>query len=180
MDRFDCLHFKKLLISAPLALQISFELLKTFNPRFLYKALSKSKTNLGQWNRFTLMLKDYVSDQSETSYLSTHNIAKFWRDLVERFPELVDYLALTDSKGRHHFAEFANKLYINHYLCKHVEDIQIFKVLHWRDRAPLAQWLAHCSEEDREFFTSFMGDMFRTANGEENFNTYKQKVSGVV
>ncbi|GMH36248.1 hypothetical protein BSKO_04116 [Bryopsis sp. KO-2023] len=146
--------------------KVSHELLETFDPGFLCKALVGSPQNVREWDKLTDMLKDYMSDQSETSYLSMENVAKFWRKLVDRFPELVDFLAITDDSTRMHFAKFANALYTDYYLKKKVDSLQIFRVLNWRDRAALAQWLAQCDETDRRFFTRLMAKMFKTAHGD--------------
>lgn len=121
-----------------------------------------------------------MSDQSETSYLSMKQVAKFWRKLVDRFPELVDFLALADDNSRAHFREFANCLYVDFFLKKKLDDPNIFDVLNWRDRAPLAQWLAHCGKHDRAFFTTFMGNMIRQAEGEEKYAMYLQRVGAVL
>lgn len=136
-----------------------------------------SHSNTQNWDYLTNMLKDYMSDQSETSYLSMRQVAKFWRKLVDRFPELVDFLALADDKSRGHFREFANCLYNDFFLKKKLDDSNIFDVLNWRDRAPLAQWLAHCDKHDRAFFATFMGNMIRQAEGEEKYTMYLKKVS---
>lgn len=158
-------------------LQISHELLETFDPSFLYRALVKEPRNVADWDCLTDMLKHFMSDQSETSYLSMGNKAKFWRNLVERFPELVDFLAVTDSSSRANFRQFAIALYKDFYLKKKVEQLPLFNVLNWRDRAALAQWLAMASDCEREFFTSVMEKLFRAAQGHEAAQQFQGKVS---
>ncbi|GMH34270.1 hypothetical protein BSKO_02104 [Bryopsis sp. KO-2023] len=156
---------------------VSHELLETFNPYFIHKALDKRPEFIPRWHRLSTMLKDYMSDQSETSYLSKTGVAKFWRKLVDRFPELVDFLAVADEENRQKFREFATTLYQDFYLKNKVEPLPIFGILNWRDRAPMAQWLAMASEEDRQFFTTFMTELFREASGPEMANRLNQKVS---
>ncbi|CAD7696201.1 unnamed protein product [Ostreobium quekettii] len=147
--------------------QISDELLMTFNPGFLYKALIKNPENMVAWDKLTDMLKDFMSDQSETSYLSMDNVADFWRKLVERFPELVDFLAVTDDASRGSFLKFATALYTDFYLKKKVEQLPLNSVLNWRDRPALAHWLAIANDDERELFTGFMAKLFRSSQGEK-------------
>ena len=143
--------------------EISFELLDTFRPSFIYKCLRKKPEFIEDWDRLTNMLKDFMSDQSETSYLSMDPMAKFWRKLVDRFPELVDFLAVADDETREKFNNFATNLYRNFYLTNKVTPLPLMDILNWRDYAPMAQWLAIAPDGDRRFFIDFMSDMFRTA-----------------
>ncbi|CAD7695521.1 unnamed protein product [Ostreobium quekettii] len=144
--------------------QVSRELTCTFNPNFVYKALKDSDEEmLLRWDKLSDMLKEYMADRSETSYLSLKPVAKFWRKLVERFPELIDFLTVADEDTRNDFKSFATKLYNDFYLKKNIESAPIFRVLNWRDRAPLAQWLAMAEEKDLVFFREFMVDMYRAA-----------------
>ncbi|CAD7705104.1 unnamed protein product [Ostreobium quekettii] len=159
--------------------EVSHELLGTFDPSFLYRALVTTPKNIEDWDKLTDMLKAFMSDQSETSYLSMGNKAKFWRNLVERFPELVDFLAVTDAETRAHFREFATALYNDFYLKKKVEDLPLYDVLNWRDRAALAQWLAMAKDEERTFFTSVMEKLFRTARGDEVAKLFETKVKSM-
>ena len=147
--------------------KISLELLDTFEPGFIYRCLKKNPEHIENWDRLTDMLKDYMADDSDTSYLSTDPVAKFWRRLVDRFPELVDFLAVADEDSRNKFNDFATNLYRNFYLSKKVEPLPLIDVLNWRDYAPLAQWLAIAEKEEREFFLSFMGELFETAGMRE-------------
>lgn len=156
---------------------MSDELLQTFQPEFLYRALNGWEEGLQDWDRLTDKLKLYMSDGSETSYLSTDNIAQFWRRLVAKFPELIDFLAITDSTTRGHFVAFVRALYTDYFLKKRVDKLQIFSVLNWRDRAPLAHWLSSCPEADREFFTVFMAQMFQRAHGSHASDAIVEKVN---
>ena len=156
--------------------QVSHELLGTFDPHFVYTALTRAPEKLAEWDKLTDMLKDFMADQSETSYLSMERVAKFWRKLVERFPELIDFLALTDAQTREHFNLFAKALFQDFYLKKKVEPLQLYRFLNWRDRAPLAQWLAMTSDQDREFFTSFMTSLVRIARGDAVADSFSMKV----
>lgn len=146
---------------------ISFELLYTFQPGFVSEAVRKRPEFITDWDRLTNMLKDYMSDQSETSYLSMDPMAKFWRKLVDRFPELVDFLAVADDETRDEFNRFATKLYRNFYLTNKVMPLPLMDILNWRDYAPMAQWLAIAPSEDRKFFVDFVSEMFRTNGNTE-------------
>jgi len=143
--------------------EVSKELLHTFDPHFVYRALKDSDTEMFmRWDKLSDMLTEYIADRSETSYLSLTPVAHFWRKLVERFPELVDFLAMTDEATRDKFKSFATKLYNDFYLKKKVERGPIYKMLNWRDRAPLAQWLAMAEEEDLQFFKELIIDMYKS------------------
>lgn len=146
--------------------EISYELLETFKPGFVYKCMKNHPEMIKDWDTLTDMLKDYMSDQSDTSYLSVDPIAKFWRQLVDRFPELVDFLAVADETTREKFNEFATNLYRNFYLSNKVTPLPLMDVLNWRDYAPMAQWLAIASSEDRQYFLDFVSEMFRV-NGHD-------------
>ncbi|GMH42991.1 hypothetical protein BSKO_10913 [Bryopsis sp. KO-2023] len=157
--------------------EVSDELFQTFQPEFLYRGLLGWDEGLMDWDRLTDKLQGYMSDGSETSYLSTKNIARFWRKLVDKFPELIDFLAITDDVTRTHFVEFTKGLYTNYFLKKRVDSLQIYRVLNWRDRAPLAQWLSMCPESDRQFFTVFMAGLFHRAQGENASDELVRKVN---
>lgn len=137
------------------------ELLQTFDSNFIYTALKSCPERMSQWDKLNYLLKDYMSDQAECSYLSREPIAKFWRKLVDRFPELVDFLAVASDDSRVHFRHFATTMYKDFYLTNKVKRLPILSVLNWKDRAPMAQWLARASNEDRRFFTTVMSDMFK-------------------
>lgn len=159
--------------------QISNELLDTFDTSFLYSAFKNDPKLIADWGRLNEMLKDFMSDQSDCSYLSRHPVAKFWRKLVDRFPELVDFLAVADEDIRGHFISFITTLYRDFYLTNKVKTLPIFGILNWRDRAPMAQWLAMASKSDREFFTSFMSKLFE-AVGMDPISAFDEKVSGCI
>ncbi|GMH43963.1 hypothetical protein BSKO_11897 [Bryopsis sp. KO-2023] len=152
------------------------ELYYTFDTRFVHRALSRRPELMRDWNDLSVMLQDYMSNQSETSYLSLEPVARFWRMLVERFPELVDFLAVVDDNTRYHFREFVQVLFGDFFLKKDLESFPLFSVLNWRDRAPLVQWLAMAPDGDRNFFTGIMMNMFEAANGRESAHTLKLKV----
>lgn len=155
---------------------ISYELLHTFHPWFVYKCLKKRPDLIQDWNRVTNMLKDYMSDQSETSYLSMKPAAKFWRRLVDRFPEVIDLLAVADGQTREQFNELVTNLYRNFYLSKKLTPLPLMRVLNWRDHAPMAQWLAVAPEEDRSLFIRFVSEMFRAAGKEEAAETLESRL----
>ena len=154
---------------------ISFELLDTFKPAFVYRCLQKNPEHIKNWDRLTDMLKDYVADNSETSYLSTDPVARFWRRLVDQFPQLVDFLAVADEDSRNKFNDFATNLYRNFYLSKKVEPLPLMHVVNWRDYAPLAQWLAIATTEEREFFLSFVSELFETADMKAEADALRQR-----
>eukprot|EP00803_Ostreobium_quekettii_P003820 evm.model.scf_1223.3 EVM.evm.TU.scf_1223.3 scf_1223:28111-38337(+) len=137
-------------------------LLRTFNPHFVHGALTKTgEEMLLRWDKLSDMLENYLAESSETSYLSASPIACFWRKLVKRFPELIDMLAVADPTTRSEFKDFVTTLYNDFYLRKHVEIVPIFRVVNWRDRAPLAQWLAMAQENELVFFRELVADMYR-------------------
>lgn len=145
---------------------ISHELLETFDPSIVYKTLQKNPGFIERWDTLTTILKDFVSDQSETSYLSMNPIAKFWRKLVDRFPELVDFLAVANESTRRKFKDVATNLYQNFYMAKKMAPLPMMKIINWRDRAPLAQWLAIAPPNDRTFFLECVSQMFKVNNME--------------
>lgn len=147
--------------SSSLDEKISFKLIDTFKPHLVALCLHKDPKMIEGWDKLTNMLKDYISDQSVTSYLSMDPVAKFWRKLVDRFPELVDFLAVTDQKKRESFNAFATELFRNYYLTNKIHRLPLIEVLNWRDYAPMAQWLAIASEREREFFVEFVSELFR-------------------
>lgn len=138
--------------------------------------MKKNPEHIHNWNKLTEMLKEYVSDQGECSYLSREPVAKFWRKLVDRFPELLDFLAVADKGQRDHFSAFATTLYQDFYLTNKIQKLPLFSVLNWRDRAAMAQWLAMAEESDREFFISFMRDLFKSS-GKADISFHDDKVS---
>jgi len=137
-------------------------LLHTFNPHFVYGALTHCDDKmLMRWDKLSDMLEDYLAESSETSYLSASPVACFWRKLVKRFPELIDMLTVANPATRSEFKEFATTLYNDFFLKKHVEIVPIFRVVNWRDRAPLAQWLAMAQENELVFFRELVADMYK-------------------
>eukprot|EP00803_Ostreobium_quekettii_P004912 evm.model.scf_108.21 EVM.evm.TU.scf_108.21 scf_108:145033-148780(-) len=142
--------------------EISKELLHTFDARFVYNSLKDSNEDtLMKWDILSDMLEDYVADDSDTSYLSASPVATFWRNLVKRFPEIIDLLVVADEGTRNDFKDFITRLYKDFFLEKReVTNVPIFRVLNWRDRAPVAQWLAMAEEKDRVFFREILTDLY--------------------
>ena len=138
-----------------------FDLLDTFNPRFVHNALKKKPSLIKDWDTLSRMLKNYMSDQSESSYLSMNPVAKFWRKLVDRFPELVDFLAVADDETRDKFEDVAKCLFRDFYLTNKVIPLPLMDVLNWRDYAPMSQWLAIADDDDRAFFFRTVAQMFK-------------------
>lgn len=145
----------------------------------MYNGLKNHPEHIGSWDKLNEMLKDVMCRTSESSYLSRDPVAKFWRKLVDRFPELVDFLAIADDESREHFNAFATKLYQGFYLTNKVEQLPIYRILNWRDRACMAQWLAMANREDREFLTSFVSDLFQAAGGDP-IRRYEENVSALL
>eukprot|EP00210_Caulerpa_lentillifera_P000461 g444.t1 len=157
-------------------LGISFELLDTFKPSFINKCMQKDHEFVQEWDKLTNMLEVYMSDQSPTSYLSIEQNAKFWRKMVDRFPEIVDYLAVVDEDRREQFKTFAQNLYKDFYLTKKVVSLPLMKILNWRDRAPMAHWLTTASKKDREFFLQTVSRMYRVVGEEITANILDAKM----
>eukprot|EP00210_Caulerpa_lentillifera_P002360 g2264.t1 len=156
-------------------LDISYELVDTFKPSFVNKCLQKNKDLVEEWEKLTNMLDVYMSDQSPTSYLSVEQNAKFWRKMVDRFPEIVDYLAVVDEDTREQFKIFAQNLYKDFYLTNKVVSLPLMKILNWRDRAPMAHWLATASERDRDCFLRTISNMYRTIGQDTTANILDAK-----
>ena len=146
---------------------ICFELVDTFNPGLIFKAIKNRPDLIQDWDKLADMLKEYMSDQAETSYLSMKPTAAFWRKLVDRFPELVDFLAVADRTSLQHFSDFTTLLYRNFYLSKKLVSLPLMKIVNWKDYAPMAQWLAIAPKEDREFFIDYISRMLRVAGDED-------------
>lgn len=155
---------------------VSFELLNTFKPSFVYNCLRERPDFIKNWDNLTDMLKDYMSDQSDTSYLSMNPIAKFWRKLVDHFPELVDFLAVADDATLEKFNDVATNLYRNFYLTKKISPLPLMEILNWRDYAPMAQWLAIASYNDRNFFLTQVATMFRMNGRKEEAEVLEMKL----
>ena len=147
--------------------EISFELLETFRPSFVYNSIRKQPESIKEWNELSNKLKDYMSDQSDTAYLSMSPVAKFWRKLVDRFPELVDFLAVADDGTREKFKTIATSLFRDFYLTNKVTPLPLMDILNWRDRAPMAQWLAVAPPKHREFFLHVIAEMFENNENSE-------------
>ncbi|GMH40106.1 hypothetical protein BSKO_08010 [Bryopsis sp. KO-2023] len=159
------------------ASEVSADLITTFQPEILFHGLRGWDQGFLDFDNLTDKLQAFMSDGSETSYLSTKNVAKFWRNLVEKFPELIDFLAIADESTRGHFVEFAKGLYTDYFLKKRVDCLQIHKVLNWRDMAPIAQWLSMCPESDRKFFTVFVARLFHRGGDEGAFDEFTQGIT---
>lgn len=95
---------------------------------------------------------------------------------MDRFPEIVDYLAVVDDKTRDQFRNFVNNLYKDFYLTNKVVSLPLMKVLNWRDRAPMAHWLTTASQSDREFFLKTLSKMFRSSGQETTANILDAKM----
>lgn len=157
-------------------INVSFELLETFKPNFIYNTLRKKPEFVKEWNRLTNLLKDFMADKSDTSYLSMEPVAKFWRKLVDHFPELVDFLAVADAVTLEKFNDVATNLYRNFFLTKKVSPLPLMEAMNWRDYAPMAQWLAIASHEDRDYFLSQIVTIFRTNGKEEAAEVLEMKL----
>lgn len=151
-------------------------MIHTFHPEFLYNAIRNEKELIGGWRELTVMLAKYICDESETSHLSKAPVATFWRKLVKKFPELVDFLAVTDDETRRSFMTFIDSLYKYFYLPKKVIDLPIYSVLHWTDYGPMAQWLALTSGAEREKFLDYLNRLFIACGKHEMAQTLQKQV----
>ncbi|CAD7705209.1 unnamed protein product [Ostreobium quekettii] len=145
---------------------ISTELYDTFKAGFIYRALKNADAELlMDWEELSQMLADWMSNDSFTSYLSLEVVARFWRKLVGGFPEIVDFLAIADEESLTHFREFIEVLYKDFYVKKHVQSRSLHGHLNWKDRGPMALWLAMAPIQDRAFFAGFMTEAFKRVHG---------------
>ena len=142
------------------------EIRSSFKSRFLYNAVVHDHQLMKDWVSLQDKLACDASCESETSYLSMAPMARFWRQLLNSSPELIDFLSFTDAETRHHFEEFVTVLYRDYFLKKHLESYSIYNVLNWQDRASIAHWLAGACEEDIAFFSNLVARMYDSQNGE--------------
>jgi len=155
---------------------ICFELLDTFNPRLVCSALRNKPELIKDWDKLAGMLNQYMSDQSDTSYLSGDPIARFWRRLVDQFPELVDFLATAQEDKRVNFSTVITSLYRDFYLTNKVTPLPIKNIINWRDHAPMAQWLAIAPSLDRQFFINLISAMYRVGGKAEEADMLQSKL----
>lgn len=65
------------------------ELYGCFDPDYLYQWLkSADEDMLLDFDKLSIMLSPYLSEDSYSSYLSQEIVARFWRKLVDGFPEV--------------------------------------------------------------------------------------------
>lgn len=150
--------------SSTFEMQYNYELLETFDTRFVYKSLRRKPELVKQWDELTTKLKDHVSDQSEMSYLSMLPEAKFWRRLVRAFPELVDFFAVAKEEMRCKLRDVLTTLFLDFYVAKKITKLPLMRTINWRDQAPMAFWLAFASPSDRTFFVDLMTQMLQANN----------------
>lgn len=161
----------------PVRAPINTELYSTFDAKFIYLWLRNANTDmLLDWEELSDRLADFMSDDSFTSYLSLELVAEFWRKLVDGFPELIDFLTIADEGTRMHFNHFAESLYKDFFLKKRIDNHSLYSHINWKDRGPLAQWLALASVEDRAFFADLMAEAFKQAHGERASEWLKSKL----
>eukprot|EP01025_Chloroclados_australasicus_P059138 TRINITY_DN7465_c1_g1_i4.p1 TRINITY_DN7465_c1_g1~~TRINITY_DN7465_c1_g1_i4.p1 ORF type:complete len:580 (-),score=42.66 TRINITY_DN7465_c1_g1_i4:339-2078(-) len=142
------------------------ELLHTFELRFLIPWVrSANEEELAQLNTLAMELAEYVSNESDTSYLSLTKTGRWWRFLSQRFPEVIDFLAVVDDDTRAHFIKFVEVLY--QYFFRHKGSNNIYEMITWEDRAAVAQWLALASDESRQLYNNVVKTSFRYAKGEK-------------
>lgn len=68
---------------------VDLELYKSFKKEFLYDWLKNAdKHTLLEFDRMSVMLRNYLGDDSYLSFLSLETVARFWRKLVKGFPEV--------------------------------------------------------------------------------------------
>ncbi|GMH36070.1 hypothetical protein BSKO_03938 [Bryopsis sp. KO-2023] len=133
---------------------LELELYDTFQPEYLYSWLKDAdQETLMDFDKLSVMLQPYLSEDSYSSYLSQEIVARFWRKFVSSFPEIIDYLLTVDESSRTHFCQFSLVLYRGFFLRHYAKGARFHSLIDWKDRAALAQWLALSSYEDRQFFT---------------------------
>eukprot|EP01026_Neomeris_dumetosa_P055161 TRINITY_DN4996_c0_g1_i9.p1 TRINITY_DN4996_c0_g1~~TRINITY_DN4996_c0_g1_i9.p1 ORF type:complete len:705 (-),score=44.85 TRINITY_DN4996_c0_g1_i9:67-2181(-) len=142
------------------------QLLHVFELRFLLPWLFRSSES-ERADMFLLSqeLADYVSNESDTSYLSTTKTGRWWRELSQRFPEVIDFLAVVDKQTKRHFMSFVEVLFNDFYHFK--GEGNIHEMISWQDRAAVAQWLAVSSDTDRDLFTNVTLLVFKLVKGED-------------
>lgn len=156
--------------------EVSYELLDTFKPAFVYSSLRLHPELVKEWDKITNMLKGYMSDQADVSYLSLNPVAKFWRKFVNKFPEIVDFLAVADDDTREKFKHVARVLYREFYVSNKVSPLPLMKVLNWRDYAPMAQWLAIAPKEERQAFNELVIRMLKLNGKKELADVFKARL----
>eukprot|EP01025_Chloroclados_australasicus_P059867 TRINITY_DN7603_c0_g1_i1.p1 TRINITY_DN7603_c0_g1~~TRINITY_DN7603_c0_g1_i1.p1 ORF type:complete len:1470 (-),score=133.53 TRINITY_DN7603_c0_g1_i1:1759-5634(-) len=142
------------------------ELMHTFEVGFLrYWIRKANESDLGALHGLSNHLAEHVADESDTSYLSLTKAGRWWRYLSERFPEVIDFLAVTDEESRKNFIAFVEVLYRDYF--KYKGRNNIFEMIRWEDRASVAQWLSVAPVDGRRAFNKVVSSMFLHARGKK-------------
>eukprot|EP01024_Parvocaulis_polyphysoides_P003378 TRINITY_DN10921_c0_g1_i1.p1 TRINITY_DN10921_c0_g1~~TRINITY_DN10921_c0_g1_i1.p1 ORF type:complete len:371 (-),score=40.87 TRINITY_DN10921_c0_g1_i1:235-1314(-) len=140
------------------------ELMHTFEVGFLRHWIWKaSEQDLEALHKLSGYLAENVADESDTSYLSLTKTGRWWRYLSQRFPEVIDFLAVTDENSRKNFVGFVEVLY-SHFF-KYKGGNNIHDMIRWEDRAAVAQWLTVSPPHARKAFNQVVESMFLHAKG---------------
>jgi len=138
------------------------ELADTFKPWYVYKCMQIDPSFAKDWDKLTSLYFGFLSRHSSASYWSLRPSAKFWRRMVNQFPEVVDFLAVADEETLNHFNNIATSLYKDFVLANQVLPLPLMKLLNSRDRAPMAHWLSVASKKDKQFFVATIRRMLVT------------------
>ncbi|EFJ40756.1 hypothetical protein VOLCADRAFT_99335 [Volvox carteri f. nagariensis] len=107
------------------------------------------------------VLVDYVHPTSDVSYLSLKKSGRFWRYLLGNFPEIIgegfemysacsdDYLVSVQEEQREQFNSFIEVMYDHFFDTKDEHQHQVYYYIHDKFKAPFAQWLSSCEDDDR-------------------------------
>ncbi|GMH43897.1 hypothetical protein BSKO_11831 [Bryopsis sp. KO-2023] len=142
---------------------IDVELYNSFNKDFLYHWLKNAdEATLLEFDRMSVVLRDYLGDDSYLSFLSMEIVARFWRKMVKAFPEIIDFLAMADGDAHDAFTHFVDVLYRDFFVRSFVASDSFHSLVEWKDHAPIAQWLLICSEEERKRFANLMASAYKS------------------
>lgn len=71
------------------------ELYGCLSPDYLYQWLKDAdQETLMDFDKLSIMLSPYLSEDSYSSFLSQEIVARFWRKLVDGFPEVCQFILL--------------------------------------------------------------------------------------
>lgn len=77
-----------------------------------------------------------VHPTSEVSYLSLKKVGRFWRYLLQNFPETIDFLASVEQQQRDHFNGFVEALYESFFDSSDEFRVQLFGIIKVRGSLP--------------------------------------------
>lgn len=154
--------------------------LSAFQPRYLSRLVLRGSrfadARVGALELAALSdsMAEHVSPHGDTSALSLREIGVFWRRVLGAFPEVVDFLAVTDDETHASFVKFMKVLFSD--FGSSAGPHRISSMIVPQQHAAFAHWLATADGDELKVFNRVVALMLGAAAGDAGHGIHLERV----